>query len=454
MKSYINVFMAAVTLTTGAAAPAWAQQKTEQTHSFTLKDCIAFGLEHHRSVVVSRNNITGAKEQAKEALSAYLPQVNVSAGFDYNVKLQQNVIPAGSFPGQTEEQRITFGTKYNSTQMIQLDQKIYDQSLLTGLKANSSNTRLAELNAEENNQNLIYNISYAYYQIIVAQKQLELLNSNKERFEKTLQVTQLQAEQGVAKKVDVKQVNLNNVLAQISITENNLKLAQNTLKNNIGLSQDADIVITDTAQWLRTTPPAKMYPQFDYTRTVNYLQQATQVKLYDINRQSIRDQRYPTLGLYARYGANGFGSESITGAYDPLLDYSAIGLKLSWNLFGGFRNSAQLKRATLDVYNLQENLKLNEERQKLQYQNAGAAVARAQRTIATNRSNMELASEVYENATLQYRQGVASISDLLNAELSYREAQNNYINSLLDFYLADLDVQKANGTLRDYYEQL
>ena len=183
MKSYINVFMAAVTLTTGAAAPAWAQQKTEQTHSFTLKDCIAFGLEHHRSVVVSRNNITGAKEQAKEALSAYLPQVNVSAGFDYNVKLQQNVIPAGSFPGQTEEQRITFGTKYNSTQMIQLDQKIYDQSLLTGLKANSSNTRLAELNAEENNQNLIYNISYAYYQIIVAQKQLELLNSNKERFE-------------------------------------------------------------------------------------------------------------------------------------------------------------------------------------------------------------------------------------------------------------------------------
>lgn len=434
----------------------FAWQNQEQAMKMTLKECIDYGLHNHRSVAINKNNIAATREKAREALSQYLPQVNVSAGLDYNLKLQQNIIPAGSFPGQTEEQRITFGTKYNSTQMVQLDQKIYDQSLLTGLQANKSNNELAEITAEQNNQNLIYNISSSYYQILVAQKQLDLLYSNKGRFEKILKVTQLQAEQGVIKKVDVKQVqvNLNNVLSQISVTENNLKLAKNTLKNNIGLSQTQDIVITDTAKWLGNTPAVKMYGAFDYKQTLAFQQQKLQINMYDINRKSIKDQAFPTLSLYGRYGANGFGSENIGQAYNPVLDYSAVGVKLSWSIFTGFRRNAQYKQAVIDLDNARENLKLNEDLQNLQFQNAGAAMARAQSTIATNKSNMELASEVYENATLQYRQGVSNLGDLLNAELSYREAQNNYINSLLDFYLADLDVQKSNGTLRDYYQGL
>jgi outer membrane protein len=454
MNSSIKLFTLAVMLVASTNA-GFAQQGTGTT-TVTLKDCIAFGLQNHRSVEVNKNNVAAAHENAREQLAGYLPQVSVNAGLDYNIKLPANVIPAGSFPGQTEEQRITFGTKYNSTQVIQLDQKIYDQSLLTGLKANKSNRELAELTAEQNNQDLIYNISSAYYQILVTQRQLDLLYSNKERFEKILKVTELQAEQGVAKKVDVKQVqvNLNNVLSQISIAENSLRLAKNTLKNNMGMSQHQDIVLVDTSRWLNAAPTAKVYGDFNYQQSVSYQQQRLQIEMYDINRQSIKNQIFPTLSFYARYGANGFGANSLGQAYDPLLDYSAAGLKLSWNIFTGFRRDAQYKKATIDMENARVNMRLNEDRQNLAFENAGIAVKRAQSTIITNKQNMELASEVYENTTLQYRQGIATLSDLLNAENAYREAQNNYIGSLLDYYLADLEVQRANGTLRDYYQQL
>ncbi len=450
MKPRINILAALVLSVAGLTAQA------QQTQSLTLKESISYGLQNHRSIRINRNNVTAAHAKAQEALAGYLPQVSINAGLDYNIKLQQNVIPAGSLPGQTEEQRITFGTKYNSSTVIQLDQKIYDQSLITGLKANKYNNQMADLNEEDNNQTLIYNIASSYYQIIVTQKQLDLLYSNRDRFEKILRVTQLQADQGVAKKVDVKQVqvNLNNVLSQISVAENNLKLAKNTLKNNMGLSQSEDIVLADTARWLNTNPSGKLYAPFDYKNTVSYQLQQAQVNLYDINRKSVRDQALPTLAVYGRYGANGFGQNSIKQAFDPLLDYSAMGVKLSWNIFTGLRRQAQYKQATIDFDNAKEKLKLNEDLQNLQFQNAGAAVTRAQSTIATNKNNMELASEVYENATLQHKQGVATISELLNAELSYREAQNNYIGSLLDYYLADLDVQKANGNLRNYFEKL
>lgn len=430
-----------------------AQQ--QEIRPFTLKECIQYGLEHHPSVRIYENNVEKAHQTARESLSSYLPQVNIAASLDDNIKLQQTIIPAGTFGPGTPEQRVAFGTQYGSTMMVQLDQKIYDQSLLIGIKANKPNNEYAALQQAQNKEDLIYNIASAYYQILVAQKQLNLLESNKARFEQILKVTTLQAEQGVAKKVDVKQVqvNLNNVLSQISTTENNLEIALNTLKNNIGLDAEDSIVLSDTGKWLNQSPSLAPYPEFNYDNTLSAQLQKVQIELYDLQRKSIKAQVIPTLSAYARYGANGFG-ENLSDAYNPLLDYSAIGIKLSWNIFTGFRRDAQYKGAVLDRNNAMENYNLNESLQKLQYQNAEASSNEARTTILTNRQNMQLAEEVYDNTTLQYRQGVASLSDLLNAELSYKEAQNNYISSLLNYYIADLAVQKANGKLEQYFNQL
>lgn len=423
--------------------------------AFTLKECIQYGLEHHPSVEIYANNAEKARQTAREALSAYLPQVNVNAGLDDNIKLQQTIIPAGTFGPGTPEQRVSFGTQYNSSMMVQVDQKIYDQSALVGIKANEPNKQYAQLQVAQNKEVLIYNIASAYYQIMVAQKQLSLLQSNKARFEQILQVTKLQAEQGVAKKVDVKQVqvNLNNVLSQISTTENTLDMALNTLKNNIGLSMSDSIVLSDTSRWLNASPSIQPYPGFDYASTLDGQLQRIEMDLYDLKRKSIKAQAIPTVSVYARYGANGF-AEELSNAYSPLFDYSAVGVKLAWNIFTGFRRDAQYKEAAIDLKNAMVNYRLNEATQNLQYQNAEAQSQEARATILTNKENMALAGEVYDNTTLQYKQGVASLSDLLNAELSYKEAQNNYINSLLQYYIADLAVQKANGTLEQYFNKL
>jgi len=432
------------------------EMKAQQQLNMSLKQCIDYGLRNHQSVSLYQNKVAYADQQAREALSAYLPQVNVSAGLDDNLKLQQTIIPEGTFGPGTPEQRVAFGTQYNSSMMVQLDQKLYDQSLITGLKANKPNIELSALNQQANNENLIFNIASAYYQIIVAQKNLDLLQHNEERLKKVLSVTQLQADQGVAKKIDVKQVqvNLNNVQSQIATLQNNLDLAFNTLKFNMGLPTDQGLQLTDTARWLQEAPSAKLYKEFDYDLTLAAQQQKVQMELLDINRKMIRHQAVPSLGIYGRYGANGFGAENLGDAFDPLLDYSAIGIKLTWSPFTGFRRDAQYKMAVIDLKNARENYELNRRSQALNFQNASSKVAQTQSTVKTNKSNVELASEVYENTTLQYRHGIATLTDLLNAELSFREAQNNFIASLLDYYLADLNARLANGSIQQFYQQL
>jgi outer membrane protein TolC len=196
-----------------------------------------------------------------------------------------------------------------------------------------------------------------------------------------------------------------------------------------------------------------LVPEFNYNITTGYLQQKTQITLNDFNRKSIKAGVYPTLSFYARYGMNGLGN-SFGQAFGTLYNYSAIGIRLNWNLFTGFKRDAQYRQATADYENAVHNLKLNEENQNLLFQNSVVSLQRTDSSISSNRNNMRLAREVYENTTLAYQQGASDLSSLLNAENSYRQSETNYLQSLLDFYQAALALHRSAGTLKEYFNQL
>lgn len=440
--------VATLLITLGCSLSLGAQE------ALTLKQCIDYGLRNHPAISVARNNVANAKQASREALAAYLPQVNVNGELDNNLKLQTNVIPASPplFPTET---KLTFGNKYSNTVTAQADQPIYNQSLLTGLKANKPNQEMAQLNEAQTRQTLIYNIASYYFQIITAQKQLELLRGNRDRIAKMLDVAKLQSEMGVAKKVDVKQVqvNLNNVTAQISVAENTLELATNSLKNAMGIYDDRQIVPSDTAKWLNYQPVLAAPTGFKAKNTLSYLIQDKQIELYDINARSIKAKGVPVVSAFARYGLNGFGTE-FDKLFTRQFDYSTVGLKVSWSLFDGFRRNAQYKQALYQKENAKLNQEISLSNESLQYQNAESQYKQASSTLNTNRDNVTLAAQVYDNVSLQYKEGVGSLSDLLNAESSYSDAQNNYIQSLIRFYLAQLELEKTNSTIDDYYNKL
>lgn len=429
--------------------------------SLTLKQSIGYGLNNHSSVLIGRNKIEMAKERKREALANYLPQVNISGTVDDNLKVQSTFFPAIPITlpnGETLTMgggAVAFGQKYNTNFVAQVDQQIFNQQVLVGIKAAEPNNRLAELTYEQTRQNLIYNISYAYYQIIIAQKRIELLTQNISRYQELLRVVNLREEQGVATKVDVSQtrLNLNNILSQLAVAKNTYEVALNSFKTNVGLSQATQITLSDTSKWLNKIPGEMLMPDFDYTNNIDRKLQQTQIDLLELNVENIKAGAYPSLSFYARYGLNGFG-DKFGDAFKPLHDFSSIGLRLAWNPFSGFSRDAKVKQAIYDVQNAEESLKLSEQLQNLQFQNSKTQLLSAYNTITVNRQNLALAQEVYDNTNLQYKQGVAQLSDLLNVEMSMWTAQNNYMQSLLDFYIADLELNKANGTLMNYYLNL
>lgn len=425
------------------------------TIKFTLKTVIEYGLNHQSSMMYYSNKTKITHQKSRQSMANYLPQVSINGGLTDNIKLQQTIIPKDAFYSGSPEQRVAFGSQYNTSITGQITQAIYNQSYLTGIKAIKPNKKFAKLQEDQNKMNLIFTIASNYFKVLVAQEQLRLQEANKKKFDTILAVTKLQVQQGITNPVKLQQVqvNLNNVVSSISSAKNQLESALNNLKNEVGLDLSINIILSDTSQWLNVIPSLNKYPEYNYEQTLESQIQKTQIILYDFQRKSIRANVIPTISAFGKYGANGFGND-FSGAFSPLLDYSAIGLKLSWDIFTGLRHNAEYKESVLVLKNAKLDYQMNKDNLHVQYKNAKHQSMQAQNDLFNNKQNLRLATNLFKNVTIQYQQGIVSLNDLLSAEESYREAKTQYTKALLNFYLADLKVKKVNGSLANFFDNL
>ena len=82
------------------------------------------------------------------------------------------------------------------------------------------------------------------------------------------------------------------------------------------------------------------------------------------------------------------------------------------------------------------------------YENAKIQIDNSIITIKNQKENAQLAQEVLDNTRNNYLQGLASLTDLLDAENALTEAQNNYTSAILDYKLAEIQLIKSKGELK------
>jgi outer membrane protein len=424
--------------------------------AMSLRECIDYGLKNNRNNVIYANEKKAADAKAREVLAAYLPGVSLTGTLDDNLKVQQTIIPAGVFG--PDDIKVAFTKQFNTNGTAQLDQTIYDQSLLVGLRANKYNRQQAELNLQQSEETIIYNISNAYYQIFVYREQLALLRSNQVHYQAQMEVMALQVSKGVTlqKDLDKVTVDYNNALSQTSVAESNLTLSENQLKYEMGYPIKDAIKVDSTAadNMLHiVASDAVSNSQFSLNTRIDYQLSQVNAKLLEIDQRRIKAGIYPKLTAYARYGAVGFG-DNLNQSFSTLNTFSAIGVKLSIPILDFYKRNAQYSQAKYKYLNAREQLKLDEGKYELQYENAKTKMLKEQVNVENNRRNIALAQSVFQVTNLQYEKGTTDLTDWLNAQHSITEAQNNYLNSLYSFLQARIDLEKANGTLKTFYNGL
>jgi outer membrane protein len=144
----------------------------------------------------------------------------------------------------------------------------------------------------------------------------------------------------------------------------------------------------------------------------------------------------------------------LSRSYNNWYDYAAIGLKLNMPIFSGLRRSSQLKQSELTLASAKEQQRSNIMGWELDYRNADTRLKASLANVENDAENLRLAERVLSITDMQYRQGTAPFGDLLNADYQLKEARNNYTSSLLQHYLAIIDMNKAKGTLVDFANSL
>lgn len=422
--------------------PLFAQQR------WTLEECIAYGLKNNRTTQVYLNEKKIADAKAREAVAAHLPTVSLTGALDDNLKVQETIIPAGVF-GPTDT-RVAFTKKFSTNLTTQLDQTLFDLSLIKGLKANAYSRQQADLNIIKNQETIIFNISTAYHQIFVYQQQLDFLKSNMETYSQQMEISRLQVSKGILlqKELDKITVDYNNAVSQTVLAESNLSLSQNQLKFEMGFPFEQQLEVDPAGPV--ASPGLPPLTSISVEAITDYRISQTDARLLEIDEKRIKAGIYPKLTAYVRYGGVGFGDQ-LGQSVSSISDFSVIGLKLNFPLLDFFKRNAQYNQAKYKRINAQENLKIDESRYQLDYQNARTKVTKEFTNMDNNQRNISLAQSVLDVTGMQYKKGTVDLNEWLKAQQSLKEAQNNYLDSLYNYLLAKIELDKASGTLRTSY---
>lgn len=429
-------------------------QANAQSQTLSLKESINYSLHHHPSSTIYKYAAQSAAEKIRENKAAFLPTVAGSVGLDYNMKLQTSIIPAGSF--SDTETKLQMGNKFSNTAYIQADQNLFDRSSSVNIAVAKTNKEIADLDVLKQNETLIYNTASAYYEALTYAEKGRLYKESEKQYETMVKILKLRYEQGVVKKseYDRARVNYNNIQSEIQANTSLYQLALNTLKNSMGLELEASITIEDSVSItdvedinLATSLALEPNNIIDYRID----QKSLDLKTLDVKQK--KASFLPTISMYGKYGGNAYGKE-FSSTLGNWFDYSTIGVKASIPVFNGFKNKSQLQQSKLDLASQVITNKLNLQTYKLNVENASTKIASAYNSLKQNKENLQLAKEMMDASTVEYREGTTTLSSLLDAEYSYKEARTNYTSTLLDYLNGRLSYYNSTGTITQFVNEL
>ncbi|MFP9113992.1 TolC family protein [Flavobacterium sp. RHBU_3] len=432
------------------AAMGLRAQTTTAPKTLTLKEAVNYALQNKAEAAKAKLDVENSEYKIQEVRAQALPNISASGGLTYNPILQLNALPGDFFGAPGTVILAPLGQKWNSVAGVNLTQKIFDQSVFTGLKAAKSTREFYQVNAQLTEEQVIERVANSYYQVYIQRQKLTVLNETYANTEKTRNIIKGQFDAGLARKIDLDRMNVNlrNIETQRTQLRNSVELQENTLKFYIGMPINAAISLPETEMEIK---PLALEENPDVTNRTEYQLLQKQKQLYYYNKKAQQAAYYPTLSVTAGYNYIGQGPEMpwFKKPADQVYwsDYSTIGLNLHVPIFTGFGTRAKVRQAEIDLKKTEEDIKDTKLSLDLAYQNAKVQIQNSISTIELQRENSKLAREVLENTQNNYRQGLATLTDLLDSENSYIEAENNYISAQLDYKIAEIQLIKAKGEL-------
>ena len=405
-------------------------------NAFTLEQAQKFALENSYTIKSSEADLRKSEQKVKEILAIGLPQINAAGTFQNNLVLPTTVLPANAFNQMADPDdliAIKFGTNFNVTGSLTVTQLIFDGSYLVGLEATKGLKKLNELMIEKSAQDVLKELTKAYYSVLVAGENEKTLQLSLAKIQKVYNETKIIFDNGLIESQDVDQLQitistLNNAVNRAGRMKS---VALEMLKFHMGMKADQTLSLTDSLL-LTNDSITQTNASTDLSLGDNVDKQllATQIMLNELDMKNQRMGYYPSLGAFFTQQYQALRNDfNFFGNY-PWYPATIWGIQLNIPIFSSGMRKAKVEQAKINIE--KSKIQMEQLEHSLQFRLVAfmSDLKNSVETFKTEKESLALADDIQRKSLIKYKEGFISSLELSMAQNQYLNAQANYINAL------------------------
>jgi outer membrane protein len=390
----------------------------------------------------ARANWLATQERAPQARAQLLPNVGLSASVNANdvynnTRSAPPIISSGNYQS------------YGAT--ISASQPIYRVATVVAYDQAKRQVEQADFNLAAAQQDLIIRVAVTYFDVLLAQFNVELAGAQKTAVSEQLNQAKRNFEVGVATITDTNeaQANYDQIVAQEIAARNELDNRLAALRAIIGrMPRD----LKRLGPNFDPTPPEPdaLDPWLALAAKDNLAVRVAQYN-YDIAVLEVDKQRaghLPTLDLVGTISASGANGGSASDA-DFYGRNFAIGLALNWPLYqGGFVDS-RIREAVALQDSARESLELARRNALFNAQVGYTGVNSSVASVRAFTAAVQSAEVALQSNRLGQEVGVRTNLDVLNVQQNVFTQRRNLAQAYFNYLINTLRLKSAVGTLSE-----
>lgn len=383
-----------------------------------------------------------AQEIIEQAKAAYRPSVSLSAGASASrtdLRLTGNQTPLRGGRNNFEGYQTRFEAR----------QPIFRKENWERIDQSRVQVSIADKQYHQVKQNLMLRTTQAYFDLLLAQDRVTLIEAQKKAILSQLQQAKAMFEVGTATITDVNeaQARYDLVVAQELSAQNDSEIAKRSLQAITGKLPEH---LASVREDIQITPSLKPMQEWQDVANVSNLNIQIQQDTVQVNEKEIeiaRSGHYPTLDAVASYldsysngGQNGFGGD---------LTNATIGVEVSMPLYQGGAVTSRVRQAAAnrqkaldDLQNALRQTALETQRAYLNLNTSIAQVKALEQALKSSQSQVD-------STQLGYEVGIRTSVDVLNAQQQYFSANRDLLQARYNYLVNIIRLKTASGIVSE-----
>jgi outer membrane protein len=329
-------------------------------------------------------------------------------------------------------------------------QPLYHKQYWAQLNQAKSKVMQADQQLASAFQGLILRVAKAYFDVLLAQDKVELIDAQKKATVHQLEQAKANFDVGTSTITDFNeaQARFDLIEAQEIAAKSDVEVKKHAINAIIGKLPSSLSSVRDDLQ-------IKLPEPFDIEKWVEVAEQnslaiAVQEKNLEIAVQEIESQNsghYPILdavgdykGGYSNRGINGYGTD---------LQNTTIGLQLQIPLYQGGYVTSKVREAVANKQKALDDLEVAKRQADLDTRSAYLNLASSVAQIKAYEQALNSSQSQLDSTNLGYEVGVRTSVDVLNAQQQYFSAKRDLLQSRYTYLVNILSLKSAVGLLSE-----